>query len=202
MSRGDLLKINGDIFKKQGVSLNEFAKKTVKCLVVANPANTNCMILAEAAPSIPKKNFTALTRLDHNRTVAQIAEKLGFSVSTIKNTIIWGNHSETQYPDTNHGTVNGIAIRQEVNDNVYLEAELVERVQNRGKEIIAAKKSSSVMSAANAIKDHLHDWHFGTKPGEFVSMGVYNETTTNYGVPEGIVFSFPVTCKDFEYTIV
>ncbi|KAL4511638.1 hypothetical protein ABPG72_012483 [Tetrahymena utriculariae] len=200
MERKDLLTINGNIFKKQGQALNTVAKKNCKSLVVANPANTNCLILAETAKSIPKQNFSALTRLDHNRAISQIALKAGCSITDVKNVIIWGNHSTTQYPDVNHGTVLGKRIRQFINDEAYLNNAFIERVQKRGGEVLAARKNSSVMSAANAVKDHLHDWYFGTKAGEFVSMGVYSDGS--YGIPNGLIFSYPVTCANFNYQIV
>jgi len=200
MERKELLTINGGIFHDQGKALDEVAKKTVKCLVVANPANTNCLILQKHAPSIPKENFTCLTRLDQNRAVAQIALKTDAAVTDVKNVIIWGNHSATQYPDVNHAKVRNESVRNIINDDVYLNLDFISKVQKRGAEIIQVRGGSSVFSAANAIKDHLRDWYFGTKEGSFVSMGVVSDGS--YGVPEGLVFSYPVTCEDFSYKIV
>ncbi|EGR34785.1 malate dehydrogenase nad, putative [Ichthyophthirius multifiliis] len=201
MERKDLLKINGTNFITQGKALDQVAKKTCKSIVVANPANTNCLLLAETAKSIPKQNFSALTRLDHNRALAQIAEKCKVNINNVKNIIIWGNHSTTQYPDVNHGQVNGQNIRSIVNDDQYLNTEFIQRVQKRGGELLALRQNSSVMSAANAVKDHLYDWYFGTKQGQFVSMAVYSNGQY-YGVPAGLIYSFPVTCENFEFKIV
>lgn len=200
MERKELLKINGGIFRAQGRALDEVAKKTVRCLVVANPANTNCLILQRNAPSIPKENFSCLTRLDQNRAVAQIADRSGYPVTDVKNIIIWGNHSATQYPDVNHGTVQGKNIRNLFNDDAYLNIEFIQKVQKRGAEIINVRGGSSVFSAANAVKDHLRDWYFGTKAGTYVSMGVVSDGS--YNIPEGLVFSYPVTTENFNYTIV
>jgi malate dehydrogenase len=200
MERKDLLKMNGSIFNDQGAALNEVAKKTVKCLVVANPANTNCLILQKHAPTIPKENFSCLTRLDQNRAVAQIAVKSNVHVTDVNNVIIWGNHSATQYPDVNNATVQGKPVRSVVGDDAYLNIDFISRVQKRGAEIINARGGSSVFSAANAIKDHLRDWYHGTKPGTYVSMGVVSDGS--YNVPEGLVFSFPVKTENFTYTIV
>lgn len=201
MERKDLLAVNGKIFKAQGEALDKVAKKTVKCLVVANPANTNSLILSEFAKSIPKENFTALTRLDHNRALSQIALTSKVHVNSVKNVIIWGNHSTTQYPDVNHGTINGQPIRGVIKDEHYLNDSFIVRVQKRGGEVLDARKNSSVMSAANAAKNHLHDWYFGTKEGEWVSMAVYSDGK-HYGVPAGLLYSFPVTCSNFTYKIV
>jgi len=196
MERKDLLKANANIFVQQGKALDENAKKTVKVLVVGNPANTNCMIAQKNAPSIPASNFTALTRLDQNRAKGQIASRLGLKVEQVKNVIIWGNHSSTQYPDVNHGTVtvdgNSLSIKEAVKDDAYLNGDFITTVQKRGAAIIAARKLSSAMSAAKAICDHVRDWWFGTKEGEYVSMGVVSDGS-HYSIPEGIVYSFPVT---------
>lgn len=200
MERKELLKINGSIFNDQGKALNEVAKKTVKCLVVANPANTNCLILQRHAPTIPKENFSCLTRLDQNRAVAQIALKSNVHTTDVNNVIIWGNHSATQYPDVNHATVQGKPVRNIVNDDAYLNIDFISKVQKRGAEIINVRGASSVFSAANAVKDHLRDWYHGTKPGTYVSMGVVSDGS--YGVPEGLVFSYPVKTENFTYTIV
>ena len=201
MERKDLLAINGKIFKEQGEALNESASPNCKCIVVANPANTNCMTLQHFAPKLPKENFTALTRLDHNRAKAQLAAKLGVSTTAVKNVIIWGNHSSTQYPDVNHGTINGAPIREAINDEAYLNGDFIARVQKRGAEVLKARKLSSVFSAANAVKDHLKDWYFGNEL-EYVSMGLISDGN-HYGVPAGINFSFPIKCLgNFQYQIV
>jgi len=201
MERKELLSINGNIFKTQGKALDKVAKKTVKCLVVANPANTNCLILQQNAPSIPKENFTCLTRLDHNRAVSQLWKKTNMPLYSIKNVIIWGNHSSTQYPDVNHGTIAEKPIKKVVEDEEWLKGAFITKIQKRGAEIIEYRGSSSVFSAANAIKDHLRDWYHGTEPGTWVSMGVVSDGS--YGVPKGLVFSFPCICKKhFEYEIV
>jgi malate dehydrogenase len=179
MERKDLLNENAKIFKAQGEAIEKVAKKTIKVLVVGNPANTNALIASHYAPSIPKKNFTALTRLDQNRAVSQIADKLKIRVEDVKNIIIWGNHSLTQYPDVNHGEVllNGTRkkIREAVGDEKYLNEDFLSRVQKRGAEIISVMKKSSAASAASAACDHMHDWWVGTKPGEFVSMSVISD---------------------------
>jgi NAD-dependent malate dehydrogenase len=200
MERKELLKINGSIFNAQGKALNEVAKKTVRCLVVANPANTNCLILQRHAPTIPKENFSCLTRLDQNRAIAQIALKTKVPVTDVNNVIIWGNHSATQYPDVNNATVQGKPVRSVVNDDAYLNIDFISKVQKRGAEIINVRGASSVFSAANAVRDHLRDWYHGTKPGTYVSMGVISDGS--YGVPEGLVFSYPVTTENFTYKIV
>lgn len=201
MERKELLNINGNIFKGQGKALDKVAKKTVKCLVVANPANTNCLILQQHAPSIPKENFTCLTRLDHNRAVSQLWQKTNMPLYSIKNVIIWGNHSSTQYPDVNHGMIAEKPIKKVVEDENWLKTQFISKVQKRGAEIIEYRGSSSVFSAANAIKDHLSDWYHGTEPGTWVSMGIVSDGS--YGVPKGIVFSYPVRCKrHFDYEIV
>ena len=204
MQRGDLLSQNAAIFKGQGQALNNYASRNVKVVVVGNPANTNAMIAMVNAPSIPRENFTALTRLDQNRAIAQLSMRLKTDVSSIKNVIIWGNHSKTQYPDINHAVVlsNGSkkSIREAVKDDSYLNGSFIETVQDRGAAIIAARKLSSAASAANAVVDHMYSWLVGTAPGEFVSMGVYSDGS--YGAPKGVIYSFPVTCKNGKWTIV
>jgi len=198
--RKDLLERNGRIFKEQGQALDEVAKKTVKCLIVANPANTNASILQRFAPSIPKENFTCLTRLDHNRAMAQLAERAQVAVTGVKNVIIWGNHSSTQYPDVHHASINGQDARKFLDDDNYLNSAFISRVQKRGTEILEIKGTTSVFSAANAVKDHMRDWYFGTPLGEWTSMGVVSDRS--YNVAEGLVYSFPVTTKNFEWQIV
>ena len=201
MERKDLLKMNAGIFKEQGAALNTLAKKSVKVLVVGNPANTNCLIAKTCAPNLPAESFSALTRLDHNRAKAQVALKVGVSVDKVKNTIIWGNHSGTQYPDVNHATVDGRPVRPAVNDDAWLSGEFITTVQQRGAAIINTRKLSSALSAAAAIRDHLRDWVLGTPEGEFVSMAVWS-TGQGYGIPDGLIYSYPVTCKGGAYSVV
>jgi NAD-dependent malate dehydrogenase len=200
MERKELLSRNMNIFKEQGLALQDVGKETIKCLVVANPANTNCMVLSHFAPKIPKKNFTALTRLDHNRAMAQIAQKVGAHVTDVKNVAIWGNHSATQYPDVNHGTVRGTPIRATVNDDAWLNGAFISTVQKRGAAIIEARGLSSAFSAAWAAVNHIHDWVLGTKEGEWVSMGVMS--TGLYGIAPDICYSYPCTCANGEWTVV
>jgi len=202
MLRKDLLKANVKIFKEQGKALDSFAKKSVKVLVVGNPANTNCLVASTCAPSIPKANFSCLTRLDQNRAQAQIANRLGVSNSAVKNVTIWGNHSSTQYPDVNHAEVNGKSVVEAVGNENWINGDFISTVQKRGAAVIAARKLSSAMSAAKAIGDHIRDWHFGTAQGAWTSMGVYS-TGKHYGIPEGLIYSAPVKIStDGEYTIV
>lgn len=200
MERKDLLKINGKIFKEQGEALAEVANPNVKCVVIANPANTNCLLLSSYAGKIDKRNFSCLTRLDHNRALTQLAQKAGCHSSQVSNVIIWGNHSTTQYPDVNHGKILGKSIRDLIKDQDYLNTSFIEKVQKRGAEVLAARKSSSVFSAANATKDHLRDWCNGTKPGQWVSMGIISNG--EYGIPKGLCYSYPVVTKDFGYQVV
>jgi len=160
--------------------------------VVGNPANTNALIASHFAPSIPKQNFTALTRLDQNRAYSQIADRTGADVDEIDNIYIWGNHSATQYPDVNHATISGKAVRTVVKDDHWLNGDFVTKVQKRGAEIISVMGKSSAASAANAACDHVHDWWYGTKPGKFVSMGVISDGNS-YGAPEGVIYSFPLS---------
>lgn len=198
MERKDLLSANVKIFKVQGEALNTYAKKDVKVLVVGNPANTNALICSHYAPTIPKENFTAMTRLDQNRARAQIAQRVGTDISNVKNLIIWGNHSATQFPDVANGTADGKAVTELV-DASYLQSEFIETVQKRGAAVIAARKMSSAMSAAKAAADHVRDWWLGTS-GTFVSMGVLSDGS--YGIPKDIVFSFPVEIENKQWKIV
>ena len=195
MERKDLLAANVKIFKSQGKALDQYAKKDVKVLVVGNPANTNALICSKYAPSIPKENFTAMTRLDQNRATSQIANLLKVNVENVANIIIWGNHSSTQYPDVSHGIVNingsVSSIPDAVKDDGFLQGEFITVVQKRGAAVIAARKLSSAMSAAKAACDHMRDWFCGTQEGKFVSMGVYSDGS--YGVPSDVIYSFPVT---------
>lgn len=190
MERKDLLEANAKIFEAQGKALDEHAKKSVKVLVVGNPCNTNALITSTHAPSIPKKNITCMTRLDQNRAMSQIAQKTGSSVDAIENIIIWGNHSNTQYPDTHHATIGGQSLREKIDDANYLNDEFISKVQKRGAEIIEATQKSSITSAANAICDHMHDWWFGNQIGGYVSMGVIAEGGA-YGIDGDLCFSYP-----------
>jgi len=200
MERADLLEANGGIFKPQGEAINAGAADDVKVLVVGNPANTNALIAASAAPDVPKERFTAMMRLDHNRAIAQLANKLGRPVSDVKRMTVWGNHSATQYPDINHALVDGSPAPAQVDNDVWVREEFIPRVAKRGAEIIDARGASSAASAANAAIDHVRDWVLGTPDGDWVSMGIPSDGS--YGVPEGIIAGFPVTCSGGEYKIV
>lgn len=204
MERKDLLSANVKIFKVQGEALDKHAKKNVKVLVVGNPANTNAFVCSHYAPSIPRENFTAMTRLDQNRARAHIAVKVNVPVEDVKNVIIWGNHSATQFPDVKHATAKiGLvekSVYDAINNQSYLENDFVSIIQKRGAAVIAARKMSSAMSAAKAASDHMKDWWNGTAPGNFVSMGVVSDGS--YGIPKDIVFSFPVEIKNKEWSIV
>jgi len=200
MERKDLLAANVKIFKVQGEALEKHAKKSVKVLVVGNPANTNALICSHFAPSIPKTNFSAMTRLDQNRATAQLAMKAGVKIAAVKNVTIWGNHSSTQFPDAEHATINDKAADQLISDSGWLKNEFVATVQKRGAAVIAARKLSSAMSAAKAACDHMSSWWRGTEPGHWVSMGVISDGS--YGAPEGVMFSFPVTIKNKEWSVV
>jgi len=204
MERKELIDRNAKIFKEQGAALDAYASKNVKVLVVGNPANTNAFLAMNAAPSIPKENFSALTRLDHNRAKSQIAEKLHISAGQVHNVTIWGNHSSTQYPDISHAYVDTptgkVSVKDAVKDDAYLHGEFITTVQQRGAAVIKARKLSSAASAAKAIVDHMRDWIFGTKEGEVISMGVRSDGS--YGIEKDLIYSFPVTTKDGKYTIV
>jgi malate dehydrogenase len=200
MERGDLLEANGGIFKPQGEAINAGAADDVRVLVVGNPANTNALIAASAAPDVPMERFTAMTRLDHNRAIAQLSSKLGVGVETITNMTVWGNHSSTQYPDLVHARVNGESAWDTVDDEVWIKDEFVPRVAKRGAAIIEARGASSAASAANAAIDHIHNWVNGTPDGDWTSMSIPSDGS--YGVPGGIISSFPVTCSNGEYEIV
>lgn len=197
MERKDLLKANVKIFKAQGASIDRVAKKTIKVVVVGNPANTNALICAESAPSIPKQNFSALTRLDQNRATAQVATKLGIACSDVKNCIIWGNHSSTQFPDVTFAKIKEgdtwVNATTKIKDDNWIRQDFVNTVQKRGAAVIEARKLSSAMSAAKAIADHVRDWWNGTVDN-YVSMGVYSDGS--YGITEGLMYSFPVTIDD------
>ncbi|HEY3774262.1 MAG TPA: malate dehydrogenase [Solirubrobacteraceae bacterium] len=200
MERGDLLEANGGIFKPQGQALNAHAASDLKVLVVGNPANTNALIAQSGAPDIPKQRFTAMVRLDHNRAIAQLSAKAGAAVSDITNMTIWGNHSATQYPDVFHAKVKGQGAAETVNDQAWIESDFIPTVQKRGAAIIEARGASSAASAANAAVDHVHDWVLGTPDGDWVSMAVASDGS--YGIGEGVITGYPVTCSGGEYTIV
>ncbi|GAA2937742.1 MULTISPECIES: malate dehydrogenase [Streptomycetaceae] len=200
MERGDLLSANGGIFKPQGKAINDNAADDIKVLVVGNPANTNALIAQAAAPDVPAERFTAMTRLDHNRAISQLAAKTGAAVSDIKRLTIWGNHSATQYPDIFHAEIAGKNAAEVVNDEAWLADTFIPTVAKRGAAIIEARGASSAASAANAAIDHVHTWVNGTAEGNWTSMGVPSDGS--YGVPEGIISSFPVTTKDGTYEIV
>jgi malate dehydrogenase len=200
MERGDLLSANGGIFKPQGQALGAAAKKDVKVLVVGNPANTNAVIAMNNANGLDPSRFTAMTRLDHNRALTQLATKVGKSVTDIKKMTIWGNHSSTQYPDLFHCEVNGQNAAALVNDQAWIENDFIPTVAKRGAAIIKARGLSSAASAANAAIDHMNSWALGTPEGDWVSMAIPSDGS--YGVPEGIISSFPCVCKDGKYSIV
>jgi malate dehydrogenase len=200
MERSDLLEANGQIFKPQGEALNAGAADDVRVLVVGNPANTNALIAMSNADGVPRERFTAMTRLDHNRAVAQLAEKTGAAVSDITNMAVWGNHSPTMYPDLFNAKVNGQRAWDVVGDESWVADEYIPRVGKRGAEIIEARGASSAASAANAAIDHVHDWLAGTADSDWVSMAVPSDGS--YGVEEGLISSFPCRCSDGEYEIV
>ncbi|MGP5314027.1 malate dehydrogenase [Psychrobacter faecalis] len=199
MERKDLLEANAAIFSAQGKALNDVASRDVKVLVVGNPANTNALIAQRNAPDLDPRNFTAMTRLDHNRAMAQLAEKTDSTVNDIKNMTIWGNHSSTQYPDLTSATVNGKPALDLV-DREWYEATYIPEVQQRGAAIIKARGASSAASAANAAIAHVRTWALGTDENDWVSMGVYSNG--EYGIAEGLIYSFPVTCKNGDWSIV
>lgn len=197
MERSDLLLGNAEIFSVQGKALNDHASRDVRVLVVGNPANTNALIAQKNAPDLNPANFTAMTRLDHNRALAQLGNKLGTHVNNIKGLIIWGNHSATQYPDVSHATANGEAVNV---DQSWLSDEFIPVVQQRGAAIIKARGLSSAASAASAAIDHMHDWVLGTPAGEWTSMAVPSDGS--YGIAEGVIYSYPVSCSNGEHKIV
>jgi malate dehydrogenase len=200
MERSDLLSANGGIFKPQGKALSESAKKDVKILVVGNPANTNALIAMNNAPDLAPGRFTAMTRLDHNRAVSQLAQRTGTTVNDVTNMTIWGNHSVTQFADLYHAKVNGQNAHDMVNDHAWYADTYLPTVAKRGAAIIEARGASSAASAANAAVDHIRNWTLGTAEGDWVSMAIPSDGS--YGVPEGIISSFPCTCKDGDYSIV
>lgn len=200
MERGDLLAANGGIFKPQGAAINAGAADDVRVLVVGNPANTNALIAQAHAPDVPASRFTAMTRLDHNRALTQVAKQAGVPVADVRRLTIWGNHSATQYPDLFHADVAGRAGVELTEDRAWLEDDFIPTVAKRGAAIIDARGASSAASAANAAIDHVHDWVHGTPEGDWTSAGIVSDGS--YGVPEGLISSFPVTSSGGEWEIV
>jgi malate dehydrogenase len=200
MERGDLLEANGGIFKPQGEAINAGAADDVRVLVVGNPANTNALIAASHAPDVPRDRFTAMMRLDHNRATTQLAKKTGATVSDIRRLTIWGNHSATQYPDIFHAEVAGKSAAELVDDQAWLENDFIPTVAKRGAAIIEARGSSSAASAANAAIDHVRDWVSGTPEGDWTSAAIVSDGS--YGVPEGLISSFPVVSRGGTWEIV
>lgn len=199
MERKDLLEANAQIFSVQGKAINDHASRDIRVLVVGNPANTNALITSSNAPDIDPRNFTAMTRLDHNRAAAQLAQKTGKHVNEIRCMTIWGNHSATQYPDINHATVAGTAAAELI-DQEWLRSTFIPDVQQRGAAIIAARGASSAASAASAAIDHMHDWALGTASDNWVSMAI--PADGSYGIEPGIIYSYPVRCSGGQYEIV
>ena len=199
MDRADLIKINGPIFTGQGKAINDNAKKSVKVLVVGNPCNTNALIACHAAPDIPNSQFHAMTRLDENRGKAQIANKLGVTAGQVSNLAIWGNHSNTMFPDFYHARAAGESVLEKAGEG-WGQGDFMDTVSTRGKAIIVARGASSAASAASAAVDHMRSWWLGTAPGEHTSMALWSKG--EYGVPEGLIFSFPVTVADGQATVV
>ena len=199
MERKDLLEANGAIFTVQGKALNGHASRGVKVLVVGNPANTNALIASRSAPDLDPRQFTAMTRLDHNRAISQLAAKTGSTVPAIRRMTVWGNHSSTQYPDITNALVDGRPATELV-DQAWVETDFIPTVQQRGAAIIAARGASSAASAASSAIDHMRTWALGTADGDWVSMAIPSDGS--YGIPEGIVYSYPVTCRDGRYQIV
>lgn len=200
MERKDLLSANGAIFTVQGKAINDHAAPDIRVLVVGNPANTNALIAMRSAPDVPAERFTAMTRLDHNRAMSQLATKGGVPVTEVKHVTIWGNHSATQYPDAFHATIGGKPAAEVIGDDAWIKQTFIPTVQKRGAAIIEARGQSSAASAANAAINHVQTWHHGTAAGDWVSMAI--PSTGAYGSPAGVIFSYPVTVKDGTYSIV
>jgi malate dehydrogenase len=199
MERKDLLEANGAIFTVQGKALNDHASRNCKILVVGNPANTNALIAMKSAPDLPKKNFTAMLRLDHNRALSQLAAKSGKPVDSIEKLIVWGNHSPTMYPDFRFATAAGQPLKALINDDAWNRDTFIPTVGKRGAAIIEARGLSSAASAANAAIDHMRDWALGTN-GKWVTMGIPSDGS--YGIPEDVIYGFPVTCANGDYSLV
>lgn len=200
MERKDLLSANAAIFSVQGKAINANAASDIRVLVVGNPANTNCLIAKSNAPDVPAERFTAMTRLDHNRAMSQLAQKAGVPVSAVKKVTIWGNHSATQYPDAYHAEIKGQPAPQVINDDTWLKEIFVPTVQKRGAAVIEARGASSAASAANAAINHVQTWYHGTAAGDWISMGI--PSTGAYGSPDGVIFSYPVTVSKGQISIV
>ena len=200
MERKDLIEANGAIFSVQGKLLNEYAARHVKVLMVGNPANTNALIAMKNAPDLDPRNFSAMMRLDHNRAIAQVAQKLFQPIHDIKKVIVWGNHSGTQYPDLDHAEIRGRLVRELLPDQDWVENVFIPTVQKRGAAVIEARGLSSAASAANAAISHMHDWILGSHHNNWVSMAVPSDGS--YGIPEGVIYSFPVRCKQGRFQIV
>ena len=200
MERRDLLEANGAIFSEQGRMLNDHAARHVKVLVVGNPANTNALIAMKNAPDLDPRNFSAMMRLDHNRAIAQVAQKLFQPIRDIKKMIVWGNHSGTQYPDLDHAEIRGRLVREVLVDQGWVEKDFIPTVQKRGAAIIEARGLSSAASAANAAVSHMHDWMLSSHHNDWVTMSVPSDGS--YGIPEGVIYGFPVTCRHGHYSIV
>ena len=200
MERKDLLEANGKIFAPQGQALDRVADRNVKVLVVGNPANTNCLIAMKNAPSLKPQQFTGMMRLDHNRAVSQLAQKVKQPVPAIRKVPVWGNHSATQYPDLFQAEVDGKKLWPQINDQGWLENTFIPTVQKRGAAIFDARGLSSAASAANAAIDHVRDWISGSRDGDWITMGVPSDGS--YGVPEGVIYGYPVTCRNGSYQLV
>ncbi len=200
MERKDLLEANAQIFTVQGRALDAVASRDIKVLVVGNPANTNALIAMKSAPSLRPGQFTGMMRLDHNRALSQVAAKIGEPVASIRRIVVWGNHSATQYPDIFNAEVDGQKVWPLINDQTWLESVFIPTVQKRGAAIIEARGASSAASAASAAIDHVRDWVLGSREGDWVTMGIPSDGS--YGIAEGVIFGYPVTCKGGEYTIV
>jgi malate dehydrogenase len=200
MERKDLLEANGKIFAPQGQALSEVASRDVKVLVVGNPANTNCLIAMKNSPQLKPSNFTAMMRLDHNRALSQVAQKVRKPVGSVRKMTVWGNHSSTQYPDIFNAEVDGQKVWPMVNDQSWLEKDFIPTIQKRGAAIIDARGLSSAASAANAAIDHIRDWVNGTPAGDWVSMGLPSDGS--YGIPEGVIYGYPAMCQNGRYQIV
>lgn len=200
MERKDLLEANGKIFGPQGKALSDVANRAVKVLVVGNPANTNCLIAMKNAPALKPTQFTSMMRLDHNRSLTQIAQKTGKPVTSLKKMTVWGNHSATQYPDIFHAEADGKPVWPLINDQAWLETSFIPVIQKRGAAIIEARGLSSAASAANAAMDHMRNWVYGTPEGDWVSMGV--PADGSYGIGEGVLYGYPCICRNGSYEIV
>lgn len=200
MERKDLLNANAAIFSVQGKAINAHAASDIRVLVVGNPANTNCLIAKSNAPDVPAERFTAMTRLDHNRAMSQLAQKAGVPVSAVKKVTIWGNHSATQYPDAHHAEINSRPAPQVINDDAWLKESFVPTVQKRGAAVIEARGASSAASAANAAINHVQTWYHGTAAEDWTSMGI--PSTGAYGSPAGVIFSYPVTVSNGQISLV